>query len=160
MVKQTKSKKKLKHVHFSPIIFVKLVITAGKKDRQSKTRLVKALVDSGSSESIIAKAKADKMPVKKTKKEPQWSMAAGVLTTNTKTATSFSFPELHANKLINQSLHVVDLNIKRYDMIIGRDLIKSLVIDIHGGDMTIHWDDAAIPWRDIYSTTNYATVLH
>ena len=20
--------------------------------------------------------------------------------------------------------------------------------------MTIHWDDAAIPWRDIYSTTN------
>ena len=31
MVKQTKSKKKLKHKHFSPIIFVKLVIPAGKK---------------------------------------------------------------------------------------------------------------------------------
>ena len=41
MVIQTKSKKKLKHKHFSPIIFVKLVITAGKKGRQSKTRLVK-----------------------------------------------------------------------------------------------------------------------
>ena len=39
-------------------------------------------------------------------------------------------------------------------MIIGRDLIISLGIDIHGFDMTIHWDDAAIPWRDIYSTTN------
>ena len=37
-------------------------------------------------------------------------------------------------------------------MIIGRDLIKSLGIDIHGGDITIHWDDSAIPWRDIYST--------
>ena len=35
MVKQTKSNKKLKHVHFSQIIFVKLVIPAGKKDRQS-----------------------------------------------------------------------------------------------------------------------------
>ena len=68
MVKQTKSKKKLKHVHFSPIIFFELVIPAGKKDIQSKTRLVKALVDSGSSESIIAKAKAYKLPVKKTKK--------------------------------------------------------------------------------------------
>ena len=82
MVKQTKSKKKLKHKHFSPIIFVKLVIPEDKKGRQSKTRLVKALFDSGASESIIAKAKADKMPVKKTKKEQQWSTATGFLTTN------------------------------------------------------------------------------
>ena len=37
-------------------------------------------------------------------------------------------------------------------MIIGRDLIRSLDIDIHGVDMTIQWDDAAIPWLDIYST--------
>ena len=34
-------------------------------------------------------------------------------------------------------------------MIIGRDIIRSLGIDIHGVDMNIHWDDAAIPWRDI-----------
>ena len=113
-----------------------------------------ALFDSGVSESILAKAKADKMPVKNTKQERQWSTAAGVLTTNKKTATSFSFPELHANKLINQSLHVVDLNINRYDMIIDRNLIRSLGIDIHGADMTIHWDYSAIPWRDIDSTTN------
>ena len=147
---------------FSSIIFVKLVIPAGKKGRQSKTRLVKALVNSGASEAILAKAKADKLPVKNIKKERQWSTAAGVLTTNTKIATSFSFPELHANKLINQSLHVVDLNIDRYDMIIGRDLIRSFGIDIHGGDMTIHWDDAAIPWRDIDSTAKdvFALLQH
>ena len=121
-----------------------------KKGRQSKTRLDKSLVDSGASESILDKAEADKLTVNtNTKKERQLSKAAGVLTTNTKIATSFSFPELHANKLTNQSLHVVDLNIDRYDMIIGCDLIRSLSIDIHGGDMTIHWDDATIPWRDI-----------
>ena len=102
---------------------------------------------------FFAKAKADKLPVKNTKKERQWSMAAGILTTNTKTATSFSFPEQHANKLINQSLHVVDINIDRYDMIIGRNLIISLGIEIHGAYMIIHWDDAAILWRDIDSTT-------
>ena len=39
-------------------------------------------------------------------------------------------------------------------MIIGCDLIRYLGIDIHGADITIHWDDAAIPWRDIDSTTN------
>ena len=37
-------------------------------------------------------------------------------------------------------------------MIFGRDLIRSLGIDIHGVEMTIHWDDAAIPWCDIDST--------
>ena len=45
MVKQTKPKKKLKHKHFSPIIFVKLVIPAGKKGGHSKTLLVKSLVN-------------------------------------------------------------------------------------------------------------------
>ena len=64
MVIQTESQKKLKHKHFSPIIFFKLVIPAGKKGRKSKTRLVKALVDSGARESIISKAKADKLPVR------------------------------------------------------------------------------------------------
>ena len=44
-------------------------------------------------------------------------------------------------------------------MIIGRYLIRSLGIDIHGTDMTIHWDNAAIPWRDIDSTTNDVFVL-
>ena len=39
-------------------------------------------------------------------------------------------------------------------MISGRDLIRSLGIGIHVADMTIHWDDSAIPWRDIDYTTN------
>ena len=53
--KQIKYNKKLKHVYFSPIIFVKMVIPEGKKDRQSKTWLVKSLVDSGTSEYIVTK---------------------------------------------------------------------------------------------------------
>ena len=39
-------------------------------------------------------------------------------------------------------------------MIIGHDLIISLRIEIHGTDRTINWEDAAIPWRNIDSTTN------
>ena len=39
-------------------------------------------------------------------------------------------------------------------MIIGRELIRFRGFDSHGTDMTIHWDDAVILWRDIYSTTN------
>ena len=44
-------------------------------------------------------------------------------------------------------------------MIIGCDLIKSLGIDIYGTDMTIHWDNAAIPWRNIDSKINDVFVL-
>ena len=39
-------------------------------------------------------------------------------------------------------------------MIIDRESIRSLGFDSHGTDMTVHWDGAAILWRDIYSTTN------
>ena len=44
-------------------------------------------------------------------------------------------------------------------MIIGGDFIRSLGIDIHGADMEIHWDEAAMPWRDIDSTTNNVFAL-
>ena len=39
-------------------------------------------------------------------------------------------------------------------MIIGRDLIIYLGIDIYNANITIHWDDSAIPCHDIDSTTN------
>ena len=44
-------------------------------------------------------------------------------------------------------------------MNIGRDLIRSLSIDIHGAEMTINWDDAVIPWCNIYPTTNCVFAL-
>ena len=44
-------------------------------------------------------------------------------------------------------------------MIIGRDLIRSLGIDIHRIDMTIQWDDVATPWRNIDSTAKYVFAL-
>ena len=53
---------------------------------------------------------------------------------NTKIATIFRFPELYANKSINKSIHVVDLNIGRYDMIIGRELIRSLGLTAMGSE--------------------------
>ena len=91
--------------------------------------------------------------------EPKkWITTAGKLSTSSKTnKTKFIFPELHNNKLIKKSIHVVGSEqILRYDMIIGRDLITELGIDIKGSDLSIYWDDAAIPWRDIDSTINDA----
>jgi hypothetical protein len=39
-------------------------------------------------------------------------------------------------------------------MIIGRDLMVKLGLDAKGSDLSIEWDDAAIPWRDMESTVD------
>ena len=39
-------------------------------------------------------------------------------------------------------------------MIIGRDLITSLQLDVQGSNLSIKWDDTAIPWRNIDSTVD------
>jgi hypothetical protein len=49
-------------------------------------------------------------------------------------------------------MHVVDQGISRCDMMIGRDLIIELGLDAKGSDLSICWDDAAIPWRQVDST--------
>jgi hypothetical protein len=50
--------------HFSPILFGKLRVSHGKKGRATKTRIVKALVDSAASESIIGLKAAKNLPLK------------------------------------------------------------------------------------------------
>ena len=44
-------------------------------------------------------------------------------------------------------------------MIIDRESIRSLGFGSHGTDMTIDWDNAAVLWRDIDSTTNNVFTL-
>ena len=44
-------------------------------------------------------------------------------------------------------------------MIICCDLVSSLGFDIHGPDITIHWDYASIPLREIDYTKKYVFVI-
>jgi hypothetical protein len=116
----------------------------GKKWRAPKTRVVKALVDCGASESIITKQAAKALKRKINPKVQNWTIAAGKLDTAAQTRkTEFSFPELHANKTIRKSLHIVDKDLVRYDMIIGRNLMVKLGLNAKGSDLSIEWDDAA-----------------
>jgi hypothetical protein len=54
--------------------------------------------------------------------------------------------------MIKQSFHVVNVDLKRYDMIISQDLIQTLWLEIKSNDLSIKWDDSAIPWQDMDST--------
>jgi hypothetical protein len=145
--------KKSKQKKLSPILFVKMQFSNGKKSRQTNSKFVKALVDSGASQSIINIKAAKGLPLSDKTETKEWSTAAGMLHTSAKTKrVEFSLPELHTNRTIKKSFHVLDINLKNYDMIIGRDLITKIQLDVKGSDLSIKWDDSAIPWRDVDST--------
>ena len=151
------AQKKSKYNKLSPILFInRIQHSTSKKNRQTKNKLVKALVDTGASESIISLLKAAKgLPLSSKMETKKWSIAAGLLNTSVKTKRlEFSLTELQANRKIEKSFHVVDIDLKDYEMIIGRDLITSLQLDIKGSNMSIKWDNAAIPWRNIDSTVD------
>jgi hypothetical protein len=79
---QTLKKSKLKNL--SPILFVRIQYSTGKKNRQSKSKLVKSLVDTGASESIITLRAAKGLPLSSKTETKKWSTAAGVLNTSAK----------------------------------------------------------------------------
>jgi hypothetical protein len=147
---QTQKKSKCKKL--SPILFVKIECTTGKKNRKTKTKIGKALVDTGASASIVTFKSAKGLPLNKKTETKKWSTAAGVLNTSAKTKRlQFSLPELQSARKTEKSFNVPDIELKNYDVMIGRDLIPSLQQDVKGSDMSIKWDDAAIPWRNVDS---------
>ncbi len=146
-------RKRRKLQSISPILFVSFPIQrnkSNKKNRKQKHRILKALVDSGASSSLIVKKHTNGMPVKAEKEANQWNTAAGVLKSSAKTKSlEFSLPELQSTRKIRKSFHVVDMEVNHYDMIIGRDLMTSIGLDVRGSDQSIQWDDAILPWRNI-----------
>jgi hypothetical protein len=132
------TQKKWKYKKLSLILFLKIECATGKKNRKTKTKIVKALVDTGASASIVTFKSAKGLPLNKKTETKKWSTAAGILNISAKTKRlQFSLPELQSARKIEKSFHVVDIELKNYDMIIGRDLITSLQIDVTGSDMSI-----------------------
>ena len=61
----------------------------------------------------------------------QWHIQAGKTTTNLKVEIDFTLPELRATKIVTWNWHVDDSAKIRYDMILGRDLLTVLVLNIY-----------------------------
>ena len=76
-----------------------------------------------------------------------WTTPSGPMTTNAKAKAQFTLPELQDDKLIEWDLHVSE-SLGTYDMIIGRDLMEFLKIDICFSDMAVHWGTASMPFKD------------
>jgi predicted aspartyl protease len=66
-------------------LFIQIKTPSGNKKNQMKTKLLRALVDSGASQSILKLSLAKGIPLGQGKETKSWSTAAGMLDTTAKT---------------------------------------------------------------------------
>lgn len=145
--KKLNNNKKFKTKDLKPIVFVALGTRHTKKGKQ-KPVLLKALLDSGGSGTLLCEKYATKLRrVEEKNGKTVWTTPAGELETKTKVKCSFSIPEMHQGRVIDCQIHLTE-SLGNYDMIIGRDLLTALGMDIRFSDNLIYWDEAELPFRD------------
>jgi len=142
------SNKRQKPTLLSPITLAYLWTKLGKRIPRHMRRL-KVLFDSGCSATLINHHLVTKLPTKRTTAQT-WSTKAGTLQTNKTCHIKFSLPELHVNREIEWEVYVDNepYESARYDMIIGRDIMESLGIDICFSSNEVKWDNASITMKD------------
>ncbi len=136
--------KKQKKKHVKPLAHVRFNTGLGKP----KPVTLKALLDSGGSESLVSEEFVKKLRVKKAKSNTNWSVPGGTMKTNLTAKAQFTLPELHDDRLIEWNFHVAK-DLGNNDMILGRDLMEFLGIDVCFSDQTVKWDFAEMPFKDI-----------
>ena len=125
-----------------PITFGRLNTSLGKPVPQN----VRILLDSGSSATVMCTRLAKKLRIKKIP-SVNWSTMAGKVQTGLKSKIEFSLPEFFEDRLIEWDSYLTD-DLGSYDMIIGRDLLCELGVDINFSTSTCTWDNSTIPMRD------------
>ena len=141
---QRKPKKLQKTVDLKPIVFVRF---ATRRHGRLKPVTLRALLDSGGSGTLVKAEHATKLKRVKDQKPTSWQTCAGLMETHSKVEAKFSIPELHDNRMIEWDVHVAS-SLGNYDMIIGRDVLTGLGIDLRFSDNTITWDDHSMPFKD------------
>ena len=136
--------KKIKATHANtPITFGKIKYGLGKP----RLKTIRILFDSGASKSILFTKKDTKKFRLKKDSTTKWATIAGEITTTYRTKTTFCLPELDPSKIITKQM-VVCTKPSTYDMIIGRDILEELGIDIKFSTHTIQWGEREIPMKD------------
>ncbi len=142
-------KKKAKTEHLCAITLAYLWSRRDSR-RPEDLRRLRVLFDSGCS-GVLINRKAVKHLKKKKSSPTRWSTKAGKLETTRKCTIQFSLPEFHEGRDIVWDAFVDDNPSPdiRYDMIIGRDLMDELGIDILFSTKQIMWDNAIIAMKPV-----------
>ena len=133
-------------VDLRPIAFVRFNTRVGKP----KPVMLKALLDSGASETLVSQKYCTKLKHKRA--GTGWSVPGGATMNTSHTCkTQFTLPELQDDKLIEWNVHIAK-DLGNYDMIIGRDILQFLKIDLQFSKQQVVWDHATMPFKDFDCT--------
>ena len=140
-------KKKQKSEHLSSITLAYLHAKRGIKKPKHVKRL-RVLFDSGCSATLVNVSAVRKLK-KKLDKTTKWTTKAGSFKTTQTCKLKFILPEFHANCEIHCKAYVEDFLRSCYDIIIGRDLLHELGVDLLFSQATMVWDNAEVPMRSL-----------
>ena len=136
-------KPKRQRVELLPIVTGSLQVRRGR----TETKRITILLDSGASSSIMREDLAKKLRVK-TDSSTRWTTAAGTLSTSKKCKILFGLPELSNTMVVSTDIHLTK-HIDRYDMILGRDLLRELGFSLDFELDTIRYQHSEIPMRSL-----------
>ncbi len=151
---QSQTPKRRKTTDLRPVVFVRFNARRG----TPKPITLVALLDSGATSNLILEKHSKKLKLRTLKRGTTWSTPAGTLKTTSTCKTQFTIPELHDNRMIEWDFHVTK-SMGAYDMIIGREMMEDLGIDIRFSDHTIQWDNSEMPFKDM-ANDNLAETYH
>ena len=122
---------------------------------KNSTKLLKTLLDSGASSSVISSRAVTNQKTTKSESTSFLTMAGTFNTTHTCSA-EFQIPELNQSAKIASTFHVTQMK-GNYDVILGRDVLAELGILIDFRYQTVSWNDASIDMKptDCTQDTSY-----
>ncbi len=112
-----------------------------------KPVLIRALLDSGASGTLIAEKFAAKLAKTSGLPKQHWKTVTGIFMTSEQVEAKFLFPELFENQIVEWKTHVSP-NLGNYDMILGRDILSDLKMDPRFSTQCVEWEGASIPFKD------------
>eukprot|EP00980_Cylindrotheca_fusiformis_P014988 scaffold4112_cov60-Cylindrotheca_fusiformis.AAC.6 len=110
--------------------------------------MIRALCDSGASTTIMDKKFAKKLRIRRDN-TTVWNTAGGTLTTTEKAKIRFQLPQLSTTMTVATDVHLTNGISDRYDIIIGRDLMRELGLKLIFDDDVIEFHDLSVPMSDI-----------
>ena len=148
LVAMTNLKKKRKLHNLSSVTLGYLHSRKGSRKAKHVRRL-RILLDSGCGDTIINKNVVSQLEQNSSTKS-NWATKTGSFSTNKTCKVVFTMPAFHKHKEITWSAHVdeSDQQHSRYDMIIGRDMMFALGIDINFSTCSMLWDNAEVPMQE------------
>ena len=127
---QRPPKKLIKNEHTTPVLYGTVLSRKG----TGQQTFIKILLDSGTSSSIVCGSFTKKLRMKQ-RVSNTWSTKGGTFNTNYVAKCQITLPEMDKNKLITWDCHVDDRTVNsRYDMIMGRDLLRELKFNLDFDD--------------------------